>query len=305
LVTNKDFLTHKPNESLSVIESLDFPLLKDKKIKLDVKREDLVHTYLSGNKWRKLKYNIEHAKRLRKSTLLSFGGAYSNHIYATAAAGKLYGFETIGIIRGDELTADNETLNFAIQCGMKLKFVSRELYRKKTEPEFLLELENEFGDFYVIPEGGTNALAIQGCEEIVSEDDFQTYDVIAVMVGTGGTFSGILNASKGKSHILGISALKGEFMNTEIENLIVKFDLKGYQNYSILTNYHHGGYGKSSQELNDFIPEFTSHTQIPIEFVYTGKLFYALFDLIAKDYFKPQTNILAVHTGGLRADRRF
>ncbi|MFN0049866.1 MAG: 1-aminocyclopropane-1-carboxylate deaminase/D-cysteine desulfhydrase [Cytophagales bacterium] len=300
LKTEPNFLHILPDESLSITQSIKNDLLDEKKIGLDVKREDLIHPYLSGNKWRKLKYNIAEAQKQGKTRLLTFGGAHSNHIYATAAAGKLYGFETIGIIRGDELMPDNETLAFAKTCNMMLKFLSRAAYRLKAEGAFLEELEAEFGDFYWLPEGGTNALAIEGCEEIVSTQDFAKYDYVALMMGTGGTISGVLNASNGRSHIIGISALKGEFMKAEIDKLNDKYQLKGCQNYTIFTQFHHGGYGKNDPKLEVFINKFMDKTEIPVEYVYTGKLFHALFDLAGNDFFKPNSKILAIHTGGLR-----
>jgi 1-aminocyclopropane-1-carboxylate deaminase/D-cysteine desulfhydrase-like pyridoxal-dependent ACC family enzyme len=297
---NQDFFKKEPVESLAIIQSLIHPLLTEKNIFIDVKREDLMHPYVSGNKWRKLKYNVQEAKKLGKTKLLTFGGAYSNHIYATAAAGTIFGFETIGIIRGDEFLIDNETLRFAEACGMKLKFISRTEYRLKNEMEFISQLEDEFGEFYFLPEGGTNGLAIKGCEEIVEKEQFEKYDAIALMVGTGGTFCGILNASNGKSSIIGISALKGSFLKEEIENLKQIYHLNPFQNYSILDQYHHGGYAKKSNELELFMDRFEKNTGIPLEHVYTGKLFYALFDLVANDFFKPGSRILAIHTGGLR-----
>ncbi len=300
MISTDPYLNTFPDESLSVIQMVNHPLLLSKGIKLDVKREDLMHPYISGNKWRKLKYNLVKANKEQKDTLLTFGGAHSNHIYATAAAGKIAGFKTIGIIRGDELSTDNQTLKFSEACGMNLQFISREEYRNKNETEYIHTLKKRFGDFYLIPEGGTNEEAIKGCREILSDNEFDTYDFITLAIGTGGTFIGILDSSVGKSHLLGTSSLKGEFMYEEINSLKEKYGIATSKNYSVLTQYHHGGYGKSSSALNQFISDFQSVTQIPIEFVYTGKLFYAIFDLIAKDHFKPGTKILAIHTGGLR-----
>lgn len=289
-----------PNESRSVIQTLSNSILTDKKVQLDIKREDLIHPYLSGNKWRKLKYNLIEAKNQGFDKLLTFGGAYSNHIYATAAAGKLYGFETIGIIRGDELEAENATLTFAKDCGMQLKFVSRDIYRQKTDLSFINSLQSKFKNFYLLPEGGTNDLAIKGCEEILSKNDFENYDFVALMIGTGGTFCGIVNKSAGLGHILGISALKGEFIKKEIENLGQPFSLQNQHNFTILTQYHHGGYAKSSPILDQFIQDFYLNHGIPLEFVYTGKLLFALMEMIKDDYFPKNTKILAIHTGGLR-----
>ena len=170
-------------------------------IEVWLKREDLLHPEVSGNKFRKLKYNVLEAKKLQKSQILTFGGAFSNHIAATAAAGKLYGIPTIGVIRGEELGIDlqqtlqsNPTLKFSSDSGMKFHFVSRENYRRKNDPKFIESLHAEFGDFYLVPEGGTNQLAIAGCEEILSEED-KEFDIICVSAGTGGTASGLINAS--------------------------------------------------------------------------------------------------------------
>jgi 1-aminocyclopropane-1-carboxylate deaminase len=222
------------------------------KISLTVKREDLLHPHISGNKFRKLKYNILEARQQGKTSLLTFGGAFSNHIAATAAAGKEYGFTTIGIIRGEELVnkiGDNPTLAFAQSCGMVLKFVTRDEYRLKTDPQFVEELQEEFGDFYLVPEGGTNALAVKGCEEILTAEDEQ-FTHICCAVGTGGTLSGLINSAKPNQQVLGFPALKGEGLLDDI----CKFAPKG--NWQLVNDYHFGGYGKVTQELIVFINDF-------------------------------------------------
>ena len=190
-------------------------------ISLHIKREDLIDPFVSGNKFRKLKYNISEALKCNFQTLLTFGGAYSNHIAATAAAGKKYGLRTIGIIRGEELEKDlektlvtNETLKYAVAHGMKLHFISRETYRNKDLPDFIQDLKAEFGDFYLLPEGGTNPLAIKGCEEILKEED-KEFDYVCCSIGTGGTIAGIINASKPNQQILGFPALKGDWLSSE------------------------------------------------------------------------------------------
>ena len=170
--------------------------MEEKKVELFIKREDLIHPFVSGNKFRKLKYNLLEAKKLKKKALLTFGGAYSNHVVATAVAGKLAGFKTFGIIRGDELTKnlkqtleENATLREAHENGMKLQFVTREQYRQKSSFGFIEKMKNKWGDFYLIPEGGTNCLAVDGCEEILIDEDSK-FDYICSAVGTGGTISG-------------------------------------------------------------------------------------------------------------------
>jgi len=263
---------------------------------LDIKLEYLNHPAISGNKYRKLKYNLLEAKQLNSSVLLTFGGAYSNHIAAVAVAGKEFGFNTIGIIRGEELvgkTADNPTLTFAKQQGMRLHFVSRERFRDKTSEAFLTELQLMFGDFYLIPEGGTNKLAVKGCEEILTETD-TSYDYICCPVGTGGTISGLINSSFPGQKILGFPALKGDFLREEIS----KFARKS--NWEIIPDYHFGGYAKINSELISFINTFKSAYKLPLDPIYTGKMMYGIFDLMRQGYFPEGSRILAIHTGGLQ-----
>jgi 1-aminocyclopropane-1-carboxylate deaminase len=263
---------------------------------LAIKREDLIHPFVSGNKFRKLKYNIEAAKNRKQTTLLTFGGAYSNHIAATAAAGKLSGFKTIGVIRGEELgdkISGNPTLSFAEDCGMQLHFISREAYRHKDESGFLNKLKQQFGDCYFLPEGGTNALAVKGCEEILNETDL-TYDYICLPVGTGGTIAGIVKASHPHQKVLGFSALKGAFQSSEIEEYTSK------TNFEITDAYCFGGYGKIDIDLVRFINEFKRKTGLPLDPVYTGKMMFGIMDLLKNGHFKENSRIFAVHTGGLQ-----
>lgn len=261
-----------------------------------MKREDLIHPFVSGNKFRKLKYNLLQAKAESQTTLLTFGGAYSNHIAAVAYAGRENGFQTIGIIRGDELAdkiASNPTLKFAQECGMQFEFVSREDYRLKTEATFLEQLENKFGSFYLIPEGGKNALAIKGCEEILTQED-GNFDYVACAIGTGGTISGIINSALPHQKILGFPALKGDFLQDEIRNFVQN------DNWELITDYHFGGYGKVNTVLVDFINRFLEKTKIPLDPVYTGKMVFGIVDLIEKNYFPENATILLIHTGGLQ-----
>jgi 1-aminocyclopropane-1-carboxylate deaminase len=276
------------NQSITI----DFP----KGISLVIKREDLIHPFVSGNKFRKLKYNLLQAKAENHTTLLTFGGAYSNHIAAVAYAGKENGFQTIGIIRGDELAdkiASNPTLKFAQECGMQLEFVSREAYRLKTEAAFLEQLEEQYGSFYLVPEGGTNAFAIKGCEEILTNED-TVFDYIGCAIGTGGTISGIINSALSHQKVLGFPALKGEFLQDEIRNFVHN------DNWELITDYHFGGYAKVNDELIAFINWFFEQTQIPLDPVYTGKMVFGIFDLITKNYFPENSKILLIHTGGLQ-----
>lgn len=269
-------------------------------ISIHVKREDLLHPEVSGNKFRKLKYNLLEAKAHGFDTLLSFGGAFSNHIAAVAAAGHLLGFNTIGVIRGEELENDihltllkNPTLRYAVGKGMKLKFLSREEYRHKSSPVFIESLRSQLGDFFLLPEGGTNSLAVQGCQEILTQED-EKFHTLCCPVGTGGTIAGLINSAHPSQRIIGFPALKGDFLVEEISRYTSNL------NWKLITDYHFGGYGKVSAELINFINDFSSKYHIPLDPVYTGKMFFGIFDLVEKGAFPQNSRILAVHTGGLQ-----
>ncbi|WP_034041234.1 1-aminocyclopropane-1-carboxylate deaminase/D-cysteine desulfhydrase [Wocania ichthyoenteri] len=271
-------------------------LSENRGVELYIKREDKIHPFVSGNKYRKLKYNLIDAENKGFKTLLTFGGAYSNHIAAVALAGQNQGFKTIGIIRGEELknkVDDNATLSFAKQCGMQFRFVSREDYRNKTSQNFIDNLKEEFGAFYLIPEGGTNPLAIKGCEEILNDDD-ANFDFICTSVGTGGTVSGLINCSKPSQQVLGFSALKGDFLKEDISRFVTK------TNWKLVVDYHFGGYAKINEALISFINDFKTDYQIPLDPIYTGKMMFGIFDLIDKGFFSKGSKILAIHTGGLQ-----
>ncbi len=261
-----------------------------------IRREDLIHPIVSGNKFRKLKYNLLQAKAENQQTLLTFGGAYSNHIAAVAFAGKENGFKTIGIIRGDELESkidENPTLKFAQECGMQFEFVTREDYRHKTEVEFLENLKNKLGRFYLVPEGGTNELAVKGCEEILTEADSQ-FDFVCCAVGTGGTISGIINSILPHQKVLGFPALKGDFLNEEIRNFARNV------NWELINDYHFGGYGKVNQELIAFMNQFYMTNKVPLDPIYTAKMVFGVMDMIDKECFPENSKILLIHTGGIQ-----
>jgi 1-aminocyclopropane-1-carboxylate deaminase len=265
-------------------------------VELYIRREDLIHPLISGNKFRKLKYNLIQAKSENQSTLLTFGGAFSNNILAVASAGFENNFKTIGVIRGEELVSkieENPTLKKAQELGMQFKFVSREEYRNKTNKEFLAGLQSEFGSFYLLPEGGTNELAIKGCEEILTNED-RSFTHVCCSIGTGGTISGIINSSFTNQQIVGFPSLKGDFISNEISNFAKK------SNWNIISDYHFGGYGKINDELIRFINDFYLKHNIPLDPIYTGKMMFGIEDLIQNNYFPNGSNILAIHTGGLQ-----
>ena len=267
-------------------------------ISIDVKREDEIHPFVSGNKFRKLKYNIKQAIDLNKQAILTYGGAYSNHICATAAAAHLCGLKSIGIIRGEELAKHQEenklnpTLDFAKHENMQFQFIDRESYRKKDNPEEQQKLLERYGDVYIIPEGGTNELAVKGCEEILHSTDV-TYGIITCCVGTGGTIAGLINSSWDHQKVYGFSALKGH-AHEDIKHFTSK------ANYQIFEEDVFGGYGKTSTELIEFINSFYRCTSIKLDPIYTGKMMYRLFDMIERHQVPQNTKILAIHSGGLQ-----
>ena len=289
------------NKTPTPLQKIDAEILKQKNISLYIKRDDLIHEKISGNKWRKLKYNLIKARKCKFDTLLTFGGAYSNHIAATAAAAYEYGFKSIGIIRGDELNASsNKTLIRASQNGMDLHFISREKYRQKEQQEFIQSLKKDFGNFYLIPEGGSNELAVKGCTEIISEIE-EDFDYIVTAVGTGGTLAGITCALTSQQTAIGICVLKGaQYLDDEVRKLITSYSSGQKLNWRIIHQYHLGGYAKSNSTLDSFIQNFHQTHHIQLDPIYTGKMMMALFQMISEDYFKSGDKIIALHTGGLQ-----
>lgn len=298
---------HCPNNTFfdtlftSENQQIHLPVLKEKNVELWIKREDLIHEFVSGNKFRKLKYNGKEAKKQGKSILLTFGGAYSNHIVATAVAGKMLGLKTIGVIRGDELKDNlnnvlqkNNSLRIAHQNGMMFEFITRADYRKKTTQAFIKTLQDTFGDFYLVPEGGTNSLAVKGCEEILTPND-KYFNYICTAVGTGGTIAGLINTAQKQQQVIGFPALKGNFLTSDIENIIT-----GNKNWHLDNEYHFGGYAKYNQELIRFINNFKKQTSIPLDPIYTGKMMFGILDSIKRGKIRTNSKVVAIHTGGLQ-----
>jgi len=274
-------------------------------ITVDMLRIDKVHEYVSGNKWYKLKYNLLKAKEEGQTTLLTFGGAFSNHIHATAVAAKEAGFKSIGIIRGEETQPLNPTLRLASFMGMEIHYVTRELYKTKNEPGFIKGLEEKFGQFYLVPEGGTNQVAIRGAEEILTENLVSSYDYIISAVGTGGTLTGLISKANDNAEVIGISSLKGNFLTTEVKNWLPLIKKNYLTNWHISNNYHFGGYAKHTRELIAFINNFKIENGIPLDPIYTGKMMYGIMDMAANRKFKENSKVLAIHTGGLQGIEGF
>lgn len=283
-------------------------LFLEKQLSLNLLRLDLIDAYWGGNKIFKLKYNLEAAQKLGCDTLLTFGGAYSNHLAATASAGKAMGFKTIGIVRGEEQLPLNPTLKHVQSCGMLLKYVSREQYRNKNQDQFLEQLKEEFGNFYLIPEGGSNQLAVQGCAEILAQTEIN-FDVVCCACGTGTTLVGLTLMLNANQRALGFSSLKGgNFLENSVAQMILEHssekDIKSLK-WEIQTDYHFGGYGKINPPLLSFTKAFFETEGIQLDLVYTAKMMYGIYSLAEKDYFLPGTKLLAIHSGGVQGNKGF
>ena len=295
----------------SPIQKLESELLSEKQIELWIKRDDLIHPAISGNKWRKLKWNIEKAKDNKKSKLLTFGGAFSNHIAATAFACKAAGLQSIGVIRGEKVEPLNATLTKAQADGMRLHFISREADKLKKDHDFILGLRNQFGNFHLVPEGGANYYGVMGCMEIAKEFDVQP-NFFATSAGTGTTASGLLLSATQHQKVMVFSGLKGgEFLKDDIKHLInyttynADDTRETLKHLDLITDYHFGGFAKITPELVEFANAFYRQFQIPLDLIYTSKLFYGLFDMIRKNHFKPHSKIVALHTRGLQGNNGF
>ncbi|MFA0961703.1 1-aminocyclopropane-1-carboxylate deaminase/D-cysteine desulfhydrase [Roseivirga sp. BDSF3-8] len=286
-----------------LIQQIVTPDTLERGVSLYLSREDRNDPLIQGNKFHKLKLNLAAAREQGLSTLLTFGGAYSNHIYATAMAGKRFGFETVGIIRGEKHPVLNPTLQAAANAGMTLYYIDRERYRNKYSEEVLRNLTHEFGDFYLLPEGGTNKLAVQGCRDMVKRLPLH-FDFITLPAGTGGSAAGVISglsiAPTVSTHVIAFSALKGDFLKNDIADLLQDEVIAPNVSWELETNYHFGGYAKITPQLATFIKEFRLTHDVVLEPVYTGKMLFGLIDMIRKGRFEKDTRIMAIHTGGLQ-----
>lgn len=284
------------NITESPIQTIHHPTLDKYGLTLLVKRDDLLHPVIQGNKWRKLKYNILHLKQAGLEELVTFGGAFSNHLYATSMACKLFAIKAHLIVRGPEIDRHNPTLKMASACGLTLHPVSRVEYRQRNQPEYIQTLQAKFNNAYLIPEGGTNALALQGVEELAHS--LPQSDYVMTAVGSGGTVAGLISGLPNHTQVLGVTVLKGtEYLAQEIHELITAQRCAPWQ---LLHDFHHGGYAKTTPELLSFCHEMKVKYRLPLEPIYTGKLFYAIFTLAKQGYFKKGSVITAIHTGGLQ-----
>ena len=290
----------------SPIEEVSHPILTKNNIKLSVKREDLIHPVISGNKWRKLKYHLIHIANSKNRRALTFGGAFSNHICAFAQACKEMKIDPIVIVRGEE-DIHNPTLRSIASIGAKLIYMDRTSYRKKDQISFLDELRDKY-DAHIIPEGGSSSFSISGIKECAEEINMASigYDHLLVSAGTGCTAGNLINFLNSDviSNVEVFSALKGEFIKEEIKKWIER-ECGTLVSFDILIDYHHGGYAKANQELVDFINDFRQITGISIDPIYNGKLVYGLFERIENGVYPRGSHLLWIHTGGLQGIEGF
>jgi 1-aminocyclopropane-1-carboxylate deaminase len=284
-------------ESITVDE-IDLPILKEKNIRLSALRLDKVHPVISGNKWFKLKYYLEDLRHSGTKHIVTYGGAYSNHIIATAAAGKLSELETTGIIRGERPKNLSHTLLQATEYGMELIFIGREAYRNKKLPSEILHYGD---DIFIIDEGGYGINGAKGAAEILSYCEKENYSHIACAVGTSTMMAGLIKASLPEQEIIGVSVLKNNMsLENALCNLLSPEERK--KKFQLIHEYPFGGYAKYNNELINFVNEFYKNTNIPTDFVYTAKLFYGMFDMIKNNLFPAGSNILVIHSGGLQGN---
>ncbi len=290
-----------------LLEEVHHPLLAQKKVRLLISREDLQHPQISGNKWYKLKHNIAQAKASGVRRLVSFGGAYSNHLHALAYAGQLNDMETVGLVRGELIEPLNATLSDAVQWGMKLIAVSRAEYRSRHDASAMQRFAAPFMPCMVIPEGGANCLAVRGCSKIAQNIETQMEDVdyLCVPCGTGATLAGLVSGlTNSNTQVLGFSALKGLLdIEEKVAKLLCSVNAGMDISWQINHQYHCGGFARVSPELVSFLDEWQAFSDIPLEPIYTGKMLFGLFQLIEADYFPGGSNIVAIHTGGLQGRR--
>ncbi|WP_235282010.1 1-aminocyclopropane-1-carboxylate deaminase/D-cysteine desulfhydrase [Thalassotalea sp. ND16A] len=286
---------------MSSLNKINYPAFSKHQVEVFIKRDDLIHPIISGNKWRKLKYNLKAAKEMGKTQILSFGGAYSNHIHALAYAGKINNLDAIGIIRGEPHYRNNFTLTWATHWGMTLEFVDRKTYKLRHNEEYLAQLQLQYPDAYIIPEGGSNHLALPGVGEVITELNEQLeYDYLLTPVGSGGTLAGLINADNNQHNLLGIAVLKQDGYLADEVNLLLAAQASNLDNWKILNQFHRGGYGKYKTADAQRILQFSQQTGIPFEPVYSGKMLLAFLDLLEQGYFQAGAKIVLLHTGGLQ-----
>lgn len=294
-------LFHLDTRSQAPVVELHDELFVKHGLQVFIKREDLLHPQVSGNKFRKLKFNLQAAVERGYAGVLSFGGARSNHIHALAFAAQQCGLSSIGIIRGEAKYAANPTLSDARHWGMQLEFVDRETYRRRSDANWLAQLQQRYPGMYMIPEGGSNALALKGMAELWHDLD-EAYDFVVTAAGSAGTAAGLLSACPATTRILVVPVLKGDFVRLAISELIGGEDIQ-MQRSEIIDGYHGGGYARMTPELRAFMQTFEERHGIALDPIYTAKMVRAIYSEIRAGCFARGSRILLIHTGGLQGTR--
>ena len=292
---SEDILFKKP--PICVIKD---EVAKEKNIEIFILRLDEIHPIISGNKIFKLYYFLEEAKKTSHKTVITFGGAYSNHLAATAFACKKMGLKSIGFVRGEKPGMLSPTLLFCLEQKMQLEFISRTSFKKITDNTFLYSLKEKYGSHILIPEGGFSIMGAEGAALITHFFKDQSFTHVCVAVGTATTFAGIINGAENATEVIGFSALKN--LN-DIKERLSELNVNADKKFSFINDYHFGGYAKRTSDLISFINDFYTQHAIPLDFVYTGKMMYGVFDLIKKNYFPSNSKILCIHTGGLQGNK--
>ncbi len=302
-MTEKKIMFHLP----SPIHEIRLKVFQQSGIQVLLKREDLIHPVVSGNKSRKLKYHLLEISEAKQKGFFTFGGPFSNHLLAAAWMGKEHQLDTVGFIRGEEADLDNPTLRESRKLDMTLIPISREAYARKNDPAFLAEISGDYPDLRPVPEGGSGAAGVRGCTEILQEVN-QPYDFVCCPLGTGTTFAGLIAATPLSAQLLGFPAIAGgHYLKNEVETALSQF-FDSYSQFakselpfwSLNHDYAFGGFGKMNADLVAFMNQFWEETGIPLDPIYTGKMMYGLVDLAAKGYFPKGSTVLAIHTGGLQ-----
>ena len=300
ILTNK-VLNQSVDLTKAIVQPLCGDLLKDKKVTMDVLRLDRIHPVISGNKWFKLKYHLQEALRQNKKGVLTFGGAWSNHLVATALACQQTGLASIGIIRGEEPVVLSDTLQEVQRYNMQLQFISRAAYSQ--EADIVPALQTEYPDYYIVPQGGQSHLGVQGAAEILHLTQIESYSHVSCATGTGTMLAGLTHAALPHQQVIGICSLKLPSGENNSLNTFVKPYAANLRNYTIFYDYHFGGYARKTGELIHFMNTIYLQHDLPTDFVYTGKLLFGMMHLVQTDYFQPGSRILVVHSGGLQGNR--
>ncbi len=295
------------NISSPRLQRIHHDLLDEHGVTISVLRLDQIHPLINGNKWFKLKRNLEFIQQQGIETVLSFGGAWSNHLMALAAAGRLLDFQTIGMVRGEIVEPLNPVLRFVRAQGMELLPVSREQYRQKQSASFMLELKQRFGDFYCLPEGGSNRLGVEGCTEIAEYLNWSGEggkQLVAMACGTGASLAGLIaglsSSGQKQAQVLGMSVLKAPgYLAKEVNNWLLQLNLHQTANWQVVDDFHCGGYAKVPPELAEFVDCFQTEIAVPIEPVYTGKLAFGLWRMLVDRRIERGSEVIAIHTGGI------